>query len=1116
MLKSYQRRAFLLCLLTAVESTGVAPARAGQTPGAGLNGRAVGASPALPAPTVATVMPSSPMPASDTSLAVSGGLKPETETLWDALSRIDRNANAAAAAAAALPVRLPLGAVPGFTVPASPNAKAATALLQKKRRRSIFGPIGDWFDQWERSTGTSIKASGSANMSFRNDSISGGATAIQSFQEDNYLGRGANGVYNDVNMHVDATLFNSFHYSTDINNNLYTRPDSNRMKMEYKTKSTDILMGDINAGFQGNSLIDFNRYLSGVEMTNHWTKSFQTSILAARTKADTQTRVIPGNNSSGPYFVFSGQIVQGSVHVRVDNGDKVEGKDYTLDPISGQLNFLNGVIVAQTSTIAVSYETLDVGQGSGGVYGFRSELLPNNDTKVGMTYVIQQSPGSAAATAYTQQFFGNPLPFATNNLDYPIDPTKVGLTKVTVNNIPQILGTDYTINNTNYDQFYMTRALNTTDVIQITYYPLNANPTPGNRSVFGLDGRVGFGRLGSMTLETAFSGLSITGKGVDGQAWQAKFNLTPAKNLRTDIILKNVGPSYSSIQTPGFNQNEKSIQLSSEYSPLKNVHLNASWEKAKRPSYATSATGVSSQFVVRTAGNDTYNQYTLGASWGFAKNASLNLSRNSFGTEYIVGGQSTSLNDTLAVNYTWGKVGLDAGLTRSNSFSSSINSTAGLTGVVPSTTAANAATTSDSFSKHMGLTWNPAHWFHMTGSFSDTTINNYGAGVTTTETGTGLLAHSDARESQLATTFDVSRNLKIEYGLSLSDTGNLDNSSTTTSTTPGSSSSSSSSSSTGTSSTGTSSTGTTSSGTGTTSSGTSTIRSIFNAFFAPWHLPYRTRDTTVGSVTSSGSVFGGGVNSGLGSTGNYGGILGNGYGTTYSGASIGGRSIDNRINIAYSPTSKIHTLLGLDSSSSIGDYLYNSNRTNTTLGIDYTLSKRLHFNVNYNVQKVAYTGGLGNTSSNTLTFDFEGRPFGGKLNMRVGWQSVRNNNLLNQSALTSGTTGTTTSTTSSSTGTGLLNTSTDLGSYLFHVDYPLSNRISIFLDLSDSITSGYDANSQTDTRFGLDFPLTQALKFSLGWQLTSHTTPGATSTASDSSSLNYRSSSLLAEFGLRF
>src|SRR5579871_4317693 len=303
--------------------------------------------------------------------AASNAARADDASLWDVLSHTtspnaaipgSAAANPAQAQASSGGARMALGPVPGYSLPAPFGAQSDKG----KKRSGIFGPVGTWFDRLQALTGSKVKATGSSTLSFRKDSISGSGSA---FQTDQYFGQGSNGIYTDTDMTIDATLFKWLHYSTRISNSLFQNPNDKRVKLDYKTKKLRIEWGDINAGFQGNSLIDFNRYLSGIQIHNEWSRQFRTTVLWSQVKAETRTIVINGNNSSGPYYVYAGQIVEGSDQVRVDNKDMVKGTDYTLDTYTGQLNFLHNNVILSTSTIAISYETYGAGGSSGSIVG---------------------------------------------------------------------------------------------------------------------------------------------------------------------------------------------------------------------------------------------------------------------------------------------------------------------------------------------------------------------------------------------------------------------------------------------------------------------------------------------------------------------------------------------------------------------------------------------------------------------------------------------------------------------------------------------------------------------------------------------------------------------------
>ncbi len=1083
MLKSYQRRAFLALAVVALEPIAVPIARAEEP---------------------------------KTS---------EPETLWETLNHVDRNADKKNKAAVDPdePTMVPLGAVPGFSLPSLDRVGSTAYSTSNSKKKSYRGPFGTFSRLWDSfltSTGSKVDIKGDASLSLRQDNVSGGAQASQTYQDQYYYGQGSNGIYTNTSMHVDATLFKYFHYDSTISNSPYRSPGENRVKLDYNTKSTRFQVGDINAGFQGNSLIDFNRYLSGVELENKWTKSLKTTMLFSHTKSETKTLTSAGNDSAGPYYLFSGQIVDGSAHVRVDNRDMVPGKDYTLDSNTGLLQFLNGNVVLHSQTIAVTYETQGYNQSQGTIYGFRTQYTAHGGNNVGLTYVTQQTRALAGNSQRTQQFYGVENAGGTYTMDSAIDSTKP--LDVTVNGVPLAQGSaaagEFWLDSVFPTVIHIRQPIPTTQQVIVKYVPLDTDPNPGNRSVMGLDGHLSMGKWGGLTLESAFSGLDLGSKTFTGKAAQVRADLTPLRNLTTRITVRDVGAAYSSIQTPGFNRNEKSLEIGGDYTPISRLHLNYDWQNAKRPSY-TYGTGVvtGSQYNIISAGNDSYKSYTLGVAYDVARNAKLSLTRNTLGTDYLVGGFSKSTSDTLDFNWTFHKFSVDTALSRNVADTNAPNGYYGVslaptaTGTTATTGAYNAQ--SSTLTKRIGLTYTPLKWLNLNTSLSDNDIHNAGTGYT------GALAHTNATDKQITARITPGRGLSFVYSYDLSDTGtaNTLGAVTGTGTTT-----------TGTGLTGTGTTGTTTTGTtGTTTTGVSGtgVAGTRMSFFRPWITPI-TRDNTTGNTTTGfgtttlptvltpvSSLAGGGINSNLGAAGNYSGYLNNGS-NVLGVTSLGGRSSTNRFGMDYAVSHALHLNMSYDLASSVGDYQYNSNRNNTTLGMNYNPSDRWAFNFNINAQKVAYNGTIGGTNSNTMQFGFTGRPFGNKISTTINWQSVRSKSALNLAGLTTGTTPTGSITGGTVTNPLIAssnNSNSNLNSLGARIDVPVSSRYTLFVDWLASNATGYLGNTESDLRFGTDIYLNQVLKFSLGWQ-----TVNRVNTDSTLSNYNYHSSSLLAEFGLHF
>ncbi|MCW3097996.1 MAG: hypothetical protein JWL77_3614 [Chthonomonadaceae bacterium] len=974
--------------------------------------------------------------------AASSARAADGDTLWDLLSRTDHTAlEPSKQTSQPFDVgggtRRSLGPVPGFTLALNQESENDQIFNRPKRKKSgMFGGLGDWWSRMEQKTNSKITASGHQTLSLRYDSVSGSQS---SYQDSQYNGQGSNGIYNDTQLDVDATLFNALHYHTQISNSPYRNANDNRVKLDYNTKAVRVEWGDFNPTMAGNSLIDFNRSLHGIQVTNHWGTNLKTTMLYSQTTAQTRTIVISGNGSTGPYYVYGGQIVDGSAHVRVDNKDMVQGadKDYTLDLYTGQLNFTHGNVILPTSTIAVSFEALDYSNSKGTIYGARTEFIPNHAAVFGLTYLTQTSPTSSTTTQRTEPThgFGAPNWYSTAA---PIDLSKPIVVTIDGNLVPPApkgstgtgpAGTYLVDTTTLYtNRFYVNLAVPSTSIVQIQYYPYDPNPVPGNRSIMGLDGRFALGKLGNVTLESAFSGLSLTGQTYGGQALQMIANLTPFKNLHTRLTVKDVSPTFSSIQSPGFNQNEKSVTLDGDYQASKRLGFTFNWEKAKRPSY--NSTGTTASLV--SAGNDDYGQYSIGANYRLNSAATLALNRTNLATTYILGGSSSNTSDTVSFNYTKGQLNLQAALANN---ASNVVSTYAQLGLPPPTGSTNAFLNSDSSTqtKRISTQWQPLKWLTLGGSYSDNAIRS-------NSTGTNL--NTDARDTAFDADFRLIRNLHVHYNYDLSDSGNANALATTTTT----------------------------------------------------------------GLGGTGTLGGGGINNGLGGTGNYSGGLGTGISNTYGATSFGGRSQTNRVTVDYNPRPGMQVGFHVNQSSSLGDYQYNSNTNGVGASFNWDLSKRIHLNAVYEVQKLAYTNSAGGSNTNTSVLSLNGRPFGGKLEVELSYQSSNTQSAFN----TTGTTGTTSTST-------LTDTSSDLTALRLGLSYRISRKQSIFTEMTSSISSGSYANTESYLSFGMDYDLTQQLGFRFGWQFRNRAYGNVTgATTGTTSNLNYSANSLLAEFNLHF
>ena len=987
------------------------------------------------------------------------------KSLWEVLSETPAQAVQTGGVVQAEATRQRLGPIPGFTLLAPPRSQINIEdVIAKRKRKSkgIFGGVGDWLNHLQKSTGTKVDLKGESRFTLRKDSVSGNT---DSFQSDTYLGRGSNGFYNETSMDVDATFLKHFHYRTLINNNILNNandPNYNRSQLEYSTTHTKVLVGEISAGFQGNSLINFNRYLNGVQYTQSWSNNLRTSVLFSRTRAETRTITVNGNGSAGPYYVYAGQIVDGSAKVRVNNVDVTIGTDYTLDQYTGELHFLNGRVILPTDTIAITFETIGYNQGRGTIYGVRTELVASKNNTLGFSYIAQTSDTNNALQTRTQQFYGFGTPGAAYILDAPIDTTQ--LVSVKIGGVPLQQGVDFVVDARLLNQIRIVSAIPSTILIEITYTPQNTSATPGNRSVFGIDNVLQLGALGSVRAELAFSGLSLQNTNYGGKALQlrADLNLIPPRKeretdkigadnkkgerfqptLRTTLAYRNISPTFSSVQAANFNRNETAYDLSTEYRPFDGLRLNASYQNSLRPSYSSSSTAATQ---IETNGTDKYNQYALGGSYERGR-LGTTFNRNSSTTNFALGGNSNNNTNILAFNYKLGRVGLEFSLNSSDSNASTLvaNGT--------STSLYNSAATNSGY--RSGINWQTNSWLNLSAALSTNAIKSLSSSSSTSSSNIDTTAH----DSEIRARITPNKMWRIGYAFNLSDTGDLGNSS--------------------------------SSSTGTGGTGLPASR-----LFTP------SRDLSAGGginpIDSSGSVLGGGSNYNLGNYGSYSGYLGSGLNTGYGASSFGGRSSTHHTQVDYQ-LKKFNIGASADIASSVGAYQYNSARNSLLFHVGFQPSQKLRFDMSLGTQRINYSGNIGGSSGNTFTLGLNARPLD-RLNITMDWMLLKNASNINFSALTGGT------------GQTATDTSTNLTSIRTRLDYTLAGRWTLFTELQNSDSAGYLGGNESRIRFGADYALTQAFRFTLGWQNNSRTNSDP-----QNALYNYRVSSILAEFGFNF
>jgi hypothetical protein len=284
-----------------------------------------------------------------------------------------------------------------------------------------------------------------------------------------------------------------------------------------------------------------------------------------------------------------------------------------------------------------------------------------------------------------------------------------------------------------------------------------------------------------------------------------------------------------------------------------------------------------------------------------------------------------------------------------------------------------------------------------------------------------------------------------------------------------------------------------------------------------------------------GSTYGGGYNSNLGNFGNYSGGFVSNYIGSYSGGSFGGNSRNLTLNWTYQPWQPLNLAVTWNSSTSEGDYMFNSRRNDLQFTVNYALGDRLNLSTMIGTQKVAYIGQAGGTNTSTFNFNVSGKPIGrlmttfNYLRMRTTGDATGGTGTGIGTGIGTGTdlgggigTGLGGGLGTGGIGTGGIGTggyvpffggyNTNLDAFSADIQYPVFRGNNLFVRYDSSNSGGYGAAISSTLSFGMIFDLGNRTNFTLGWRMQNYK---SLDTAS-STSYNYRVSSLDAVLGMHF
>ncbi len=515
----------------------------------------------------------------------------------------------------------------------------------------------DWFNDQiiERTTIT-----GSRRIAYHDHTISGDREA---FNLSNYYGFGDRSITDFGNIYVSGNnVLGVLNFNFNIQDDRFQDPQGEKFAVDYKRGLWDIHLGDTYGSLLNtNRLASFSKTLRGASV-GYRSGGFQTKVIVSEVKGEPRTIALNGNNSPGPYFLQSSQIVRGSERVEVDGIPQVFGTDYTIDYDLGAISFVNrstleAKLIPPTSTIVVSYEVFGFGGQTGSLTAAGLSYDMGSAGRIGFTGMQQKTGASGGLSTRLEKFQG----FGAAGTPYILQFTPMPGTPVVirVDGVLQAEGVDYTFDPDNQSIFYFNRFIPFTSTVDVLYTPKPTATVDGDRQTWGIDYRLPLGergRDGAVVYSRAYGELTNSPTPLSGMAesLEARWGRGPWEFIGS---VRNVPDDFVSVETTGFNRNEKAADMRFNYTPNERVTYGLSHRNSSISQRVSQSDGTVVTVPTRFTSASASVRLTPGTEgrlpWTFEhiRNKSRNLQ-----------GETRIDTSTVSTSKTWGPASLRVGL----------------------------------------------------------------------------------------------------------------------------------------------------------------------------------------------------------------------------------------------------------------------------------------------------------------------------------------------------------------------------------------------------------------------------------------------------------------------
>ncbi len=429
-------------------------------------------------------------------------------------------------------------------------------------------PCEDLFKWFRTNISDRVSVSGYRRLAYHMHTVSGDREA---FNLSTYYGLGEERFTDIGSMYVSGrNVLGVFNFDFTIQDDRFQDPQGNKFSVDYDKGNWKVNLGDIRGSLLNtNRFARFDKTLRGASVL-YKSGGLQAKVIQSEVRGEPRTISLPGANSSGPYFLQGSQIIQGTESITIDGVRQEFGTDYTIDYDLGAVTFINratleGKIIPPTSTIVATYETFGFSGTKGTLLGGAMSYNMGPGGQIGVSAIRQVTgTGSRLSTRLESlQGFGPP------GIGYPLqfEPLLTQPIVVRVDGVLQVRGVDWDLDPDNPALFYINRFVPSTSVVDVLYTPKPSSTVNGDRETVGLDYRLPIGKKGEkgfVAISQATGKLYNTATPQEGTARSAELILRD-KKLEFGASIRDVPQDYVSIETVGFNRNEKAHDMRLTY-----------------------------------------------------------------------------------------------------------------------------------------------------------------------------------------------------------------------------------------------------------------------------------------------------------------------------------------------------------------------------------------------------------------------------------------------------------------------------------------------------------------------------------------------------------------------